>query len=81
MWGHPLTLLIVVVIGCAAASALFGLLKALRGPVGMLAYGVGLAPNTEQDGRRAHGIDERIPAAWLRPGLDFFDRLVRTLAK
>ncbi|HEU5355420.1 MAG TPA: hypothetical protein VFU65_13205 [Actinocrinis sp.] len=39
MWGHPLTLFIVVVIGCAAASALFGLLKALRGPVGMLAYG------------------------------------------
>lgn len=39
MAGHPLTQLIVVVIVCAAASALFGLVKALRGPVGMLAYG------------------------------------------
>ncbi len=39
MWGHPLTQLVVVVAGCAAASALFGLLKWLRGPVGMLAYG------------------------------------------
>lgn len=37
--GHPLTQLVVVVAVCAAASALFGLLKALRGPVGMLAYG------------------------------------------
>ena len=39
MSGHPLTQLVVVVAGCAAVSALFGLLKALRGPVGMLAYG------------------------------------------
>ena len=39
MSGHPLTQLIVVIIGCAAVSAVFGLLKALRGPVGMLAYG------------------------------------------
>ncbi len=39
MWGHPVTQLVVVVAGCAAASALFGFLKALRGPVGMLAYG------------------------------------------
>ena len=38
MSGHPLTQLIVVVVACAAVSALFGLLKALRGPVGMLAY-------------------------------------------
>jgi len=37
--GHPLTQLVVVIIGCAAVSAVFGLLKALRGPVGMLAYG------------------------------------------
>ena len=41
MAGHPLTQLVVVIIGCAAVSAVFGLLKALRGPVGMLAY-VGL---------------------------------------
>ena len=39
MWAHPLTLLVVVVVGCAVASALFGLLKALRGPIGLLAYG------------------------------------------
>lgn len=39
MPGHPLTQLVVVIIGCAAVSAVFGLLKALRGPVGMLAYG------------------------------------------
>lgn len=39
MYGHPLTQLIVVVIAGAAVSALFGLLKALRRPVGLLAYG------------------------------------------
>lgn len=38
MWGHPLTALIMVAIACAVVSSLFGLLKALRGPVGMLAY-------------------------------------------
>ncbi len=38
MSGHPLTQLIVVIVGCTAISAVFGLLKALRGPVGMLAY-------------------------------------------
>jgi hypothetical protein len=37
--GHPLTQLVMVIIGCAAVSAVFGLLKALRGPVGTLAYG------------------------------------------
>lgn len=37
--GHPLTQLVVVVIAGAAVSALFGLLKALRRPVGYLAYG------------------------------------------
>jgi len=36
--GHPLTQLVVVIAVCAAASGLFGLLKALRGPIGMLAY-------------------------------------------
>jgi hypothetical protein len=39
LWGHPLTQLVVVVAAGAAVSAVFGLLKALRGPVGMLAYG------------------------------------------
>lgn len=38
MSGHPLTQLIVVVAAGAAVSAVFGLLKALRGPVGLLAY-------------------------------------------
>lgn len=38
MWGHPLTSLILVAVACAVVSSLFGLLKALRGPVGMLAY-------------------------------------------
>ncbi len=39
MGGHPLTQLVVVVIAGAAVSAVFGLLKALRRPVGYLAYG------------------------------------------
>jgi hypothetical protein len=39
LYGHPLTQLIVVVIAGAAVSALFGLLRALRRPVGYLAYG------------------------------------------
>ncbi len=30
--------------------------------------------------RRAHGVDERIPVASLRPGLEFFHRLVLELA-
>lgn len=36
--GHPLTQLIVVVIAGMAVSAVFGLFRALRGPVGVLAY-------------------------------------------
>lgn len=39
MPGHPLTLLVEVIVVCAVLGALFGLLKALRGPIGMLAYG------------------------------------------
>ena len=39
MAGHPLSQLVVVIAACAVASTLFGFLKALRGPVGMLAYG------------------------------------------
>ncbi len=36
--GHPLTQLVVVIAAAAAVSSLFGLLKALRTPVGLLAY-------------------------------------------
>ena len=49
--------------------------------VGILAYGLGVAPKTESDGRRAHGNDERIPIAWLKVGYQFFDRVVRTLVQ
>lgn len=38
MWAHPVTLFVFVVIGAAALGAVFGLLKALRGPLGALAY-------------------------------------------
>lgn len=36
---HPLTLMVFVLAGFIVAGLLFGLLKALRGPVGILAYG------------------------------------------
>lgn len=39
MSGHALTQLIVVIVAGMAVGAVFGLLKALRGPVGLLAYG------------------------------------------
>ena len=47
---------------------------------GMAAYGIGPIAVSDADGRRAHGIDERIPAASLRPGVEFFYRLVVELA-
>ncbi len=47
---------------------------------GVAAYGLGPIPMAEADVRRAHGIDERIPAAGLRPGVEFFYRLVMALA-
>jgi acetylornithine deacetylase/succinyl-diaminopimelate desuccinylase-like protein len=43
------------------------------------AYGFQPVPMTEADGRRAHGIDERIPAAGLRTGVELFERLVMAL--
>ena len=47
---------------------------------GIPSYGLNPIALTEEDGRRAHGIDERIPIASLRPGLEFFHRLVLELA-
>ncbi|MET0152923.1 MAG: M20/M25/M40 family metallo-hydrolase [Candidatus Binatia bacterium] len=47
---------------------------------GIPAYGLNPIALTEADGRRAHGVDERIPIASLRPALEFFHRLVLELA-
>ena len=47
---------------------------------GIPAYGLNPIAVSEADGRRAHGVDERIPIASLRPGLEFFHRLVLELA-
>ncbi len=52
----------------------------LRG-CGIAAYGLSPIAMTEQDARRAHGIDERIPIASLRPGIEFFHRLILELAE
>jgi acetylornithine deacetylase/succinyl-diaminopimelate desuccinylase-like protein len=48
---------------------------------GIAAYGIDVAPSEDSDARRAHGHDERLPSAWLRPGYEFFSRLVRLLAQ
>lgn len=47
---------------------------------GIPAYGISPIAIGEEDGRRAHGIDERIPAASLEPGVEFLYRLVVELA-
>jgi acetylornithine deacetylase/succinyl-diaminopimelate desuccinylase-like protein len=47
---------------------------------GMEAYGIDPFAMTEEDGRRAHGIDERIPAASLEPAVEFLYRVVVALA-
>jgi acetylornithine deacetylase/succinyl-diaminopimelate desuccinylase-like protein len=47
---------------------------------GVRAYGLGPIAMTEEDARRAHGVDERIPTASLRPGVEFLYRLVVELA-
>jgi acetylornithine deacetylase/succinyl-diaminopimelate desuccinylase-like protein len=47
---------------------------------GISAYGLNPIALTESDARRAHGVDERIPIASLRPGIEFFYRLVLELA-
>ncbi len=48
---------------------------------GIPAYGIGPIPETDDDARRAHGIDERIPAWGLRTGVEFLHRLVLELAE
>jgi acetylornithine deacetylase/succinyl-diaminopimelate desuccinylase-like protein len=47
---------------------------------GIPAYGISPFPITDADARRAHGIDERIPATSLRTGVEFLHRLVLELA-
>jgi acetylornithine deacetylase/succinyl-diaminopimelate desuccinylase-like protein len=47
---------------------------------GIPAYGLNPIAMTEADGRRAHGVDERIPLASLRRGVEFLDRIVLELA-
>ncbi|MBI3770697.1 MAG: M20/M25/M40 family metallo-hydrolase [Deltaproteobacteria bacterium] len=47
---------------------------------GVAAYGLSPITTTEADGRRAHGVDERIPVASLRTGVEFLHRLVLDLA-
>ncbi|MBI1860994.1 MAG: M20/M25/M40 family metallo-hydrolase [Deltaproteobacteria bacterium] len=46
---------------------------------GIAAYGMNPIALTETDGRRMHGIDERIPVSSLRPGIEFYYRLVSEL--
>ncbi len=47
---------------------------------GIAAYGIDPIALTEDDSRRAHGIDERIPADGLRPAVEFLYRVVIELA-
>ena len=54
-------------------------LRFLR-PLGVNAYGLNPFPITDDDSRRAHGIDERIPADSLEVGLRHFEKLVVELA-
>jgi acetylornithine deacetylase/succinyl-diaminopimelate desuccinylase-like protein len=48
---------------------------------GIPAYGISPIPIREADARRAHGVDERIPADGLRTGVEFLHRLVLELAE
>ena len=47
---------------------------------GMQAYGINPIGMSQEDEGRMHGVDERIPAASLQPGLEFLYRLVLELA-
>jgi acetylornithine deacetylase/succinyl-diaminopimelate desuccinylase-like protein len=49
-------------------------------PLGVNAYGLNPFPLSDSDARRAHGIDERIPADSLAVGLRYFEKLVLELA-
>ena len=48
---------------------------------GIPSWGLDVLPQTDTDGRRAHGHDERVPIRWMEPGYDFFQRVVRKLAQ
>jgi acetylornithine deacetylase/succinyl-diaminopimelate desuccinylase-like protein len=43
---------------------------------GVAAYGINPIAMTEEDGSRAHGVDERIPVSSIKPGLEFMYRLM-----
>lgn len=47
---------------------------------GIDSYGINPIGLSDDDENRMHGIDERIPAASLQPGLEFLYRLVLELA-
>jgi acetylornithine deacetylase/succinyl-diaminopimelate desuccinylase-like protein len=47
---------------------------------GIQAFGFNPIPVSEEDSRRAHGIDERIPLASLRQGAELLRRIVTQLA-
>ena len=47
---------------------------------GAAAYGIDPIALSEEDARRAHGVDERIPTGVLRPAVEFLYRLVVELA-
>ena len=47
---------------------------------GIAAYGISPIAVAEADESRAHGVDERIPAASLRPAVEFLYRLVVAIA-
>jgi len=47
---------------------------------GVAAYGINPIALGEADEQRAHGVDERIPAASLRPAVEFLYRLVVAIA-
>ncbi len=54
--------------------------KYLRGK-GIPSYGFNPMPMTEEDSRRAHGIDERIPVASVRTGVEIMHLLLLELAQ
>jgi acetylornithine deacetylase/succinyl-diaminopimelate desuccinylase-like protein len=48
---------------------------------GILAYGLQPFPYTQEDARRPHGIDERLPVSSIPLGIDFLYRLITKLAE
>jgi acetylornithine deacetylase/succinyl-diaminopimelate desuccinylase-like protein len=48
--------------------------------LGIPAYGLSPLPISDADSRRDHGVDERIPAASLRVGVEFLHELILSLA-